>query len=132
MTTLSRHQERNRAAKRELISRYGPNCVCCGESNPVFLQIDHKFGNGALHRRKIKPNDPRSSARVDARQLLGDLRKRGFPQQIDLGDGVFDELQVLCANCNFAKSQLGFCPHNSTPAQQKYWDRPTMQLDFDI
>ena len=132
MVHLSRFQKRNREAKEELISRYGPNCVCCGESNPIFLQLDHKFGNGALHRRKIKPNDPRSAARIDSRMLLGDMRKRGFPPVIDLGDGVIDELQVLCANCNYAKSQLGSCPHGPSQEQRTFWEDHSLQLNLNV
>ena len=102
----------NEDARHELLSRYGPDCACCGESEPAFLHLHHVHGHGALHRRLIKPKDTRSNARVDSRQILFWLRKAGFPQYLDLGNGIYDELVVLCANCNHAIDQKGFCPHN--------------------
>jgi hypothetical protein len=123
----------DREARVELLRRYGPDCACCGESELAFLQIDHKFGHGAAHRRLMKPNDPRgSNPRTSARVLLCDLRERGFPKVLDLGNGIYDELQVLCANCNTAKAYHGYCPHNpeetTTAALQEFWTENGGQL----
>lgn len=69
----------------------GPVCVCCGESHREFLQIDHVNNDGASHRRTEK----------GATALYSWLVKRNFPVGF----------QVLCVNCNFAKSAYGRCPH---------------------
>ena len=112
----------DKEAKVELLRRLGGRCICCGEMDISFLQIDHKHGHGSVHRRLIKPGDSRSAARVSSRMLLGDLKKRGFPKILDLGNGVYDELQVLCANCNYAKSHMGYCPHNPEDTlEDKHW-----------
>jgi hypothetical protein len=70
----------------------GPVCACCGETIPEFLQLDHVENNGAEHRK---------------RGLMGTalyqlLKSQGYPPGY----------QVLCANCNFAKGILGYCPHH--------------------
>jgi hypothetical protein len=78
----------------ETIAAYGSMCVCCGESNPDVLTIDHVNNDGAEHRRVIGRG---------GNVFYVWLRKNGFPQ-----DGRF---QVLCFNCNRAKFYYSACPH---------------------
>lgn len=78
--------------KRQVFSRYGGQCSCCGESKTEFLQIDHINNDGADHRRKIG----KGSA-----VLFRWLRAHGYPSGF----------QILCANCNMAKAIYGVCPH---------------------
>jgi hypothetical protein len=75
---------------------YGGICACCGESELSFLQIDHINGGGRKHRKEIKSWGGANFYRW--------LEKRGFPEGY----------QVLCANCNSAKSLLSECPHKNT------------------
>lgn len=85
--------------KAETMAAYGGKCACCGESETAFLTIDHKFENGAAHRKTA------------GRRFVFYtwLRKQGYPQ---------DEYQCLCMNCNFAKSKNpGGCPHRLTKDQ---------------
>jgi|WetSurMetagenome_2_1015567.scaffolds.fasta_scaffold74864_3 hypothetical protein len=46
--------EKNRREKlrKRLLSHYGEECACCGESEQVFLCIDHIEGGGEIHRKK--------------------------------------------------------------------------------
>lgn len=77
----------------EVLQHYGgspPKCACCGESNAVFLCIDHINGRGERHRKKIK----RQSIQIA-------LKKAGYPEGY----------QVLCYNCNNGKHLCGVCPH---------------------
>ena len=93
--------------KNEILKAYGgdpPHCRCCGEATIAFLQIDHINENGAAHRRELfGPNYRRAGWRF----YLW-LRKAGFPSGF----------QVLCANCNTAKTHLGVCPHQENSNQR--------------
>ncbi len=79
----------------EVIAAYGGECVCCGESAHEFLSIDHIYNDGALER-----NSPGGSSRGHG--LYRRLKREGFPR---------DRYQLLCYNCNYAKSRYGVCPH---------------------
>ena len=83
--------------KKETINKYGGCCTCCGENNLVFLTMDHINNDGAKHRRsKEGPRGPGIGTYVW-------LRDNEYP----------NTLQVLCFNCNWAKSHGG-CPHQNT------------------
>lgn len=86
------HRKERRKARenlrREAITAYGAKCSCCGESEMVFLAIDHLNGGGARQRKEISNHTYRW------------LKKLGYPSGF----------QVLCHNCNWAK-HIGSCPH---------------------
>lgn len=89
-----KHRE-NRAAA---LAAYGGKCACCGERHPAFLSIDHKNGGGNKHRRSLSS----TGKMVGSSNIYAWLVRNGFP----------DGFQVLCHNCNFAKSHNpGGCPH---------------------
>ncbi len=69
-----------------------PCCACCGERHVEFLAIDHLANNGGAHRKELGGGSI---------QVLRWLRDNGYP----------DGFQVLCHNCNIAKSCYGYCPH---------------------
>lgn len=76
----------------EVLTHYGgspPKCACCPEGHIEFLSLDHIHGGGNKERKKYGVGG-----------LLVFLRKNNFP----------DDYQVLCRNCNWAKSHGG-CPH---------------------
>jgi hypothetical protein len=81
------------ALKAEIILAYGGKCRCCGESEPKFLTVDHTENDGHKHRLQIG-NGGMTTYRW--------LRKNGFPKK---------GFQLLCFNCNLAKSFFGACPH---------------------
>jgi hypothetical protein len=87
---------RNRRHRELAIRHYGGRCACCGETEMVFLAIDHVENNGAAHRKEVG----RNIARV--------LVKLGFPPGY----------QVLCHNCNWAKRILGRCPHQDREGER--------------
>lgn len=84
--------------KRLAMDAYGGQCACCGVSDLVFLTLDHLADNGAAHRRELGSNSIGSG-------IYRWIIKQGFPEGY----------QVLCFNCNWAKSHGG-CPH-VTPVQ---------------
>ncbi len=75
-----------------VVAAYGSVCACCGELEPLFLELDHVHGGGNKDfRRKGGPVS-------FYRQIVA----RGFP----------DEYRLLCANCNKGRQRNGgFCPH---------------------
>lgn len=89
-------QEEARRKNKDLVfAQYGGyRCVCCGETEPMFLTIDHIDGGGNEHRR--------NSNRADIHPWL---IKHNFPAGF----------QVLCYNCNCGRYRNGgVCPHQIT------------------
>lgn len=78
--------------RKEILSAYGGCCVCCGETEPMFMTIDHIAGYKAA---------PSGAPRA-GQALYQWLRYNGFPK---------DGFQLLCYNCNCAKGYYGQCPH---------------------
>lgn len=87
---LKQFRESSWSKRVEVITRYGGKCTCCGETEIKFLEIDHINNDGALHRKFI------GSSRIVAW-----LKKENYPSGF----------QILCSNCNMAKSRHGICPH---------------------
>ena len=90
---------KRRREVRDLVYRTygGYRCACCGETERMFLTIDHVANDGAEMRR----NGTHSRGGTQFYQWL---RKRGFPVGF----------QVLCMNCNVGKHRNGgVCPHQS-------------------
>lgn len=85
-----------RKSKAAVMAAYGGACACCGETELVFLTIDHINNDGAAER-KAYPQ------RRGGDKLYVNLRVRGYPAGY----------QVLCWNCNLAKSIVGVCPHRA-------------------
>ena len=91
----------------KMIEAYGGKCMCCGESEPAFLTIDHTRNDGYIKRK--------NGERVGA-SLYSALRDAGWPK---------DNYQLLCMNCNFAKGHFGYCPHKKM--RQRYERIPFRQ-----
>jgi hypothetical protein len=83
--------------KDEVYKRYGSKCKCCGESNLLFLTLDHINNDGGSHRKKIGINSLHLWA-----------IKNDCP----------NTLQLLCFNCNLGRAMRGgknkICPHKLT------------------
>jgi len=77
-------------------SRGKPKCACCGFSNFNGLALDHIYGRKQMgHSRDFGSDDLRMA-------LKKEYKKTGkWPSGF----------QVLCHNCNSAKSDTGICPH---------------------
>lgn len=77
----------------EMLESYGSRCNCCGEREPLFLQLDHIENDGHADRKIHRTST----------KLLAHLKRAGWPK---------DRHQLLCANCNFGKLMNGgVCPH---------------------
>ena len=87
-----KQRESMRAA---MLAAYGSRCSCCGEREPLFLDLDHINNDGAKDRKQ-------NGSGV---KLLRRLEKAGWPK---------DAYQILCSNCNQGKQRNGgVCPHKS-------------------
>lgn len=91
-------QAKRAVIKDEVFNAYGGYvCACCGETEKMFLSIDHMNNDGAVFRRKI--SGKRTAAGYHTYIWL---KKHGFPSGH----------QVLCMNCNHGKRMnKGICPH---------------------
>ena len=99
VTQTKRVKEKRLLERKQAMSHYSNgtmSCACCKESKYEFLVFDHIKGNGNLHRRSLEK-------KYDSRHIARYLIKNNFP----------DGFQVLCYNCNMAKSFYGKCPHQS-------------------
>lgn len=87
-----RKAKANQLDKQRAFAAYGGSrCVCCGEKELVFLSLDHINGGGSRWRRQKL-------------SLYRWVRQQHYPPGF----------QVLCFNCNWAKSHGG-CPHVPMP-----------------
>lgn len=78
-----------------MIAAYGGKCVCCDESQPEFLSLDHIANDGASERKE-------RGWKLSGVHLYRALRRAGYPKE---------RYQLLCMNCNWAKRNSGRCPH---------------------
>lgn len=73
-----------------ILDHYGSRCSCCGESQALFLCIDHVNNDGYTDRQ------------LKQIELYQKIIKRGFP----------DSYRILCYNCNCGRERNGgVCPH---------------------
>ena len=78
--------------KKEVIAAYGAKCSCCGETELVFLTIEHIYHDGKAHRMAVGAGAG----------MYRDLRRRGFPK---------NGYTVFCWNCQMATRFGEPCPH---------------------
>ena len=77
--------------REDVLKGYGNKCACCGESEPLFLEIDHVNNDGFKDSRRII-------------QIYSWIRRNNYPASF----------QILCCNCNRGKYKNGgVCPHKS-------------------
>jgi hypothetical protein len=89
----SYNRNRNKKLKDSVLAYYGNKCICCGETEPKFLTIDHVLNDGAAHRKEVHGD-----------KIYSHIIKANFP----------DTFQILCWNCNLGKHiNGGVCPHKS-------------------
>jgi hypothetical protein len=84
------HKNRADELRQQIIDAYGGKCTCCGESELVFLTIEHLNGDGRKHR-----------GNRNRYMVYKDIVEEGFP----------DKYTILCMNCNFARRWGRTCPH---------------------
>ena len=89
----ARQKEYRQKERRLALEHYGgapSKCDCCGETEMMFLTIDHIDG--------CKYEDVARSGH----HLYRSLRLHNYP----------DGYRVLCYNCNCSMGNFGYCPHN--------------------
>ncbi len=86
--------------KKQVYDHYKRRCTCCGETEEIFLSVDHINEDGAEQRR-IVGNGRKRWGGGEATYTW--IIRHNFP----------DTFQILCINCNWAKSRGG-CPHQKT------------------
>lgn len=91
----ARKRQRDADLKAQVYAHYGSFCVCCGETESSFLELDH-VNNDGNSQRKLHGGTT---------TLYRRLLRKGFP----------NDLQVLCSNCNRSKQLSG-----GTCAHQKF------------
>ena len=93
----NRSRDFYRALRKEVITAYGHKCQCpsghCNETRLEFLAMDHVFGGGNTHRRKLR-----------GVSLYRWLKANGFPK----------DFRVLCHNCNMSFGVYRYCPHDES------------------
>lgn len=86
--------ERRFLHREQVVTGYGHKCICCGESETLFLEIHHPNRDGKADRARTGGN---------TYTFYKWLIENNFPKGYDL----------LCANCHRAihQSKDGICPH---------------------
>ncbi len=92
---IKERMERTTKYRDIVYAAYGNVCNCCGETNSLFLTVDHVNNDG--HKDKNKNGDRYSGLSLYLRIIKAD-----FPA----------DFQILCYNCNMGKARnKGVCPH---------------------
>ena len=89
---MTRNRNQMARLRVEIFKYYGDKCVCCDIDTVEFLTLDHINGGGREHRKTI-------GCGISFYRWV----KQHFP----------DDIQILCWNCNCAKSNHISCPHQS-------------------
>ena len=98
------YRDRNADAKRQVFSYYGGKCICCGETEPLFLSLDHINNDGAQHRQSILGNK-----RLAGSHTYHWVIRNGFPSS----------MQILCHNCNHGRFlNGGTCPRQEIQVKE--------------
>lgn len=94
--------EKNSNLKQEVFSQYAKplRCICCGVEGIDFLTVDHIIPKREMEK-DLKMIKIGFRANRGGRVLYGWLKTKKYPKGF----------QILCWNCNFAKGNLGMCPH---------------------
>lgn len=85
------NRKSRRKLRLEVLAAYGSQCDCCGEKEEAFLEVHHKNGGGNQHRRELG----------GGAKLYSWLKRLNWPADFGL----------LCSNCNKARYNRGYCPH---------------------
>lgn len=86
--------DRWRRLRNWIFNHYGNLCVCCGESEPEFLTLDHIANDGAADKRREG---------IDVYWRIRRTVKQSGQWPVGF--------QTLCYNCNCSKGKLGVCAH---------------------
>jgi hypothetical protein len=93
-------RKRYQQIKDEVFAHYGGYiCACCGETEKIFMSLDHINNDGAEFRTRTF-----GSRFCAGYRTYEWLWRNGYPEEC--------KLQILCANCQYGKRMNnGICPH---------------------
>lgn len=94
---LIANRERYTRMRKMALGYYGSKCECCGETGYAMLTFDHINGGG----RKSGLSGLRF-----VNDIIKEYNRFGYPN---------GKYRILCWNCNLARSNCGYCPHNGRP-----------------
>ena len=103
---VQKTRQRNLKRKKVIVDHYTNNtniCACCGLrfDNLHFLTVDHINNDGKKYRETMK----KVGKSIGGIGFYSWIVKNNFPK----------DLQILCWNCNMAKSHNGgICPHQKS------------------
>lgn len=85
--------------RKEVFEAYGGfRCACCGETEPLFLSVDHIYNDG--NQMRGSGGHPKGGT-----SFYQWIKRHKFPPGF----------QILCMNCNTGKHRNGgVCPHQSS------------------
>lgn len=86
-------KKRRLRRRRQALEAYGGKCACCGITEEVFLVVGHVEDYESVRKKAVGLNGGSTI-------VYEWLERNNYPEGF----------QVLCHNCNYAKSQGG-CPH---------------------
>src|SRR6266403_4837897 len=86
-----KEKDRRRRIKLDVFAHYGAKCACCGETEELFLSMDHKNNDGAAHRKTVFKNHKNKNKGSTPIHLW--IKRNHYP----------DSFQILCHNCNHGK-----------------------------
>lgn len=92
-----------RDMRKQTVELLGNKCECCGETEPVFLTIDHRGGGGKEHRRELGIKNGGGTGKFHT-WLRNYLKEVGVEEALK-------RFRILCFNCNLAYHIAGVCPH---------------------
>lgn len=90
----------NEKLRQQVLAAYGASCACCGEDEPLFLEVDHvgHAVSGKQHRLQL------GNGHIGGTTFYRHLRKAGFP----------NTYRLMCSNCNHGRFRNGGeCPHRN-------------------
>jgi len=100
------HKNHNKLRKETIFNAEGNKCKCCGETDPIYFQIDHINNDGYLERSmKFYERYPGMKGVKKASYTA-----RGFNEsKVTISKYLAspEKYQLLCANCNVAKHLNG-------------------------
>lgn len=100
MDRVSMKAKRALTKSRVFAAYGGYRCVCCGETEPLFLTLDHIKNDGGKFRKEKLGSRTKAGCHT-----YRWLEKNNFPPVV----------QVMCMNCQHGKlMNAGVCPHQVT------------------
>ena len=90
----------NPILRQQIFDYYGSKCACCGETEPLFLTIDHVNEDGWKERQRNSKGNYSTGTLDRLKKIISNMKENP------------EKYQILCMNCNTGKHRnKGTCPH---------------------